>query len=327
MRTEQEKSSSAAAHPDTPMAYFKHELALVESNTIGDGTRIWAFSHILPGARIGRDCNICDHTFIENDVTIGDRVTVKCGVQLWDGITIEDDVFIGPNAAFGNDPFPRSKQYPGRFLRTVVKKGASIGANATVIPGVVIGEGAMIGGGAVVTRDVPPNTIMAGNPAQITGYSGTRASPAVAAIAHLPEPSVAPTLVKGVTLHRLPLVDDVRGLLSFAEVQRQIPIEVKRYFLVFGVSSEEIRGEHAHKTLHQFFICVHGRCHLVADDSVNRQEFVLDSPSLAIHLPPMVWGMQYKYSSDAVLLVLASDFYEAADYIRDYSEFLALSRK
>jgi acetyltransferase-like isoleucine patch superfamily enzyme/dTDP-4-dehydrorhamnose 3,5-epimerase-like enzyme len=309
------------------MAYFKHELALVESNTIGDGTRIWAFSHILPGARIGRDCNICDHTFIENDVTIGDRVTVKCGVQLWDGITIEDDVFIGPNAAFGNDPFPRSKQYPGRFLRTVVKKGASIGANATVIPGVVIGEGAMIGGGAVVTRDVPPNTIMAGNPAQITGYSGTRASPAVAAIAHLPEPSVAPTLVKGVTLHRLPLVDDVRGLLSFAEVQRQIPIEVKRYFLVFGVSSEEIRGEHAHKTLHQFFICVHGRCHLVADDSVNRQEFVLDSPSLAIHLPPMVWGMQYKYSSDAVLLVLASDFYDAADYIRDYSEFLALSRK
>jgi UDP-2-acetamido-3-amino-2,3-dideoxy-glucuronate N-acetyltransferase len=309
------------------MAYFKHERALVESNTIGDGTRIWAFSHILPGARIGRDCNICDHTFIENDVTIGDRVTVKCGVQLWDGITIEDDVFIGPNAAFGNDPFPRSKQYPGRFLRTVVKKGASIGANATVIPGVVIGEGAMIGGGAVVTRDVPPNTIMAGNPAQITGYSGTRASPAVAAIAHLPEPSVAPTLVKGVTLHRLPLVDDVRGLLSFAEVQRQIPIEVKRYFLVFGVSSEEIRGEHAHKTLHQFFICVHGRCHLVADDSVNRQEFVLDSPSLAIHLPPMVWGMQYKYSSDAVLLVLASDFYEAADYIRDYSEFLALSRK
>ena len=309
------------------MAYFKHELALVESNTIGDGTRIWAFSHILPGARIGRDCNICDHTFIENDVTIGDRVTVKCGVQLWDGITIEDDVFIGPNAAFGNDPFPRSKQYPGRFLRTLVKKGASIGANATLIPGVVIGEGAMIGGGAVVTRDVPPNTIVAGNPAQITGYSGTRATAAVAATPHLPEPSVAPTLVKGVTLHRLPLVDDVRGLLSFAEVQRQIPIEVKRYFLVFGVSSEEIRGEHAHKTLHQFFICVHGRCHLVADDSVNRQEFVLDSPSLAIHLPPMVWGMQYRYSSDAVLLVLASDFYDAADYIRDYSEFLALSRK
>jgi WxcM-like, C-terminal. len=136
--------------------------------------------------------------------------------------------------------------------------------------------------------------------------------------------SIVPTSVKGVTLHRLPLVDDVRGMLSFGEFARHVPIDVKRYFLVFGVSSEEIRGEHAHKTLHQFFLCVHGKCHVMADDGVNRQEFLLDSPNLAIHLPPMVWSMQYKYSSDAVLLVLASDYYDAADYIRDYSEFVAL---
>ena len=308
------------------MAYFKHELALVESKTVGDGTRIWAFSHILPGARIGRDCNICDHTFIENDVIIGDRVTIKCGVQLWDGVTIEDDVFIGPNVAFSNDPFPRSKQYPERSLPTVVKKGASIGANATVLPGVVIGEKAMVGGGAVVTRDVPPNSIVTGNPARITGYSRSGAVEGISSAPPPSEPSVTPTSVKGVTLHRLPLVDDVRGMLSFGEVQRHIPIDVKRYFLVFGVSSEEIRGEHAHKTLHQFFLCVHGKCQMVADDAVNRQEFVLDTPSLGIHLPPMVWGMQYKYSSDAVLLVFASDFYDPSDYIRDYSEFLALAR-
>ena len=308
------------------MAYFKHELALVESNSIGEGTSIWAFSHILPGTRIGSDCNICDHTFIENVVTVGDRVTIKCGVQLWDGITLEDDVFIGPNAAFSNDVFPRSKQYPERFLRTLVKKGASIGANATILPGLVIGENAMIGAGAVVTRDVPPNTILTGNPARISGYAGTRKADAATAALQTLEPGVTQTGVRGVTFHRLPLIDDVRGLLTFGEVERHVPFGVKRYFLVFGVSSEEIRGEHAHKTLHQFFVCAHGKCHVVADDTVNRQEFVLDNPSLALHLPPMVWGVQYKYSADAVLLVLASENYDPSDYIRDYSEFLALSR-
>src|SRR6266540_1428383 len=121
------------------MTYFKHELALVESNSIGEGTRIWAFSHVLPGARIGSDCNICDHTFIENDVTVGDRVTIKSGVQLWDGVTLEDDVFVGPNATFTNDPMPRSKRYLPASLKTVVRRGASIGANATILPGLPVG--------------------------------------------------------------------------------------------------------------------------------------------------------------------------------------------
>ena len=117
------------------MAFLKHDTALVESGCVGDGTRIRAFAHVLEGAKIGRDCDICDHTFIENDVIVGDRVTVKCGVQLWDGITVEDDVFIGPNATFTNDPFPRSKQHPASFSRTLVRKGSSIGANATILPG------------------------------------------------------------------------------------------------------------------------------------------------------------------------------------------------
>jgi len=148
------------------MDYFKHSHALVETQSIGTGTRIWAFVHVLPGARIGEDCNICDHVFIENDVIIGDRVTVKCGVQVWDGVRLEDDVFIGPNATFTNDAFPRSKQ-SFEIQHTVVKRGASIGANATLLPGITIGENAMVGAGAVVISDVPANTLVVGNPAQV----------------------------------------------------------------------------------------------------------------------------------------------------------------
>src|ERR1700681_1560280 len=159
-------------HPDVGLARDArfHQSALVESDQIGEGTRVWAYAHILPGARIGRDCNICDHTFIENDIIIGDRVTIKCGVQLWDGMRVEDDVFIGPNATFTNDRFPRSKQHLAEYPQTVIKRGASIGANATLAPGIVIGEMAMVGAAAVVTHNAPPHSKLAGNPARIIGY-------------------------------------------------------------------------------------------------------------------------------------------------------------
>lgn len=144
-----------------------HSHALVEEGAvIGPRTRVWAFVHILPGARIGAECNICDHVFIENDVIVGDRVTIKSGVQLWDGLRLEDDVFVGPNATFTNDRFPRSKQWPAAFPQTRVMRGASIGANATILPGVTIGEKAMVGAGAVVVEDVPPLTVVVGNPAR-----------------------------------------------------------------------------------------------------------------------------------------------------------------
>jgi acetyltransferase-like isoleucine patch superfamily enzyme/dTDP-4-dehydrorhamnose 3,5-epimerase-like enzyme len=304
--------------------FFQHESALVESSAVGAGTSIRAFAHILPGAAIGEHCNIGDHTFIENDVRIGDRVIVRCGVQLWDGITLEDDVYVGPNATFTNDRFPRSGRRPAGYSRTLVKRGASIGANATILPGLTIGEGAMVGAGAVVTRDVPPMAIVAGNPARIVGYDGAGAMSAGSASSTPDEVGVSATRVAGVTLHRLPHVHDLRGSLSFGESGNQIPFEVKRYFLVYGVASEEIRGEHAHRSLHQFLICVHGRCHAVADDGTTRQEFVLDSPTLGLYLPPMVWGVQYKHNDSAVLLVLASDRYDPRSYIRDYSEFLEL---
>jgi acetyltransferase-like isoleucine patch superfamily enzyme len=146
---------------------YIHPNALVEDGVrIGDKTRVWAFVHILPGALIGEECNICDHVFIEGDVTIGDRVTIKCGVQVWDGLRIESDVFIGPNATFTNDPYPRSKQ-DFELLYTRVKEGATIGANSTILPGITIGERAMVGAGAVVTKDVPDKTLVLGNPARV----------------------------------------------------------------------------------------------------------------------------------------------------------------
>jgi acetyltransferase-like isoleucine patch superfamily enzyme len=307
--------------------YFVHEQAICESVMVGENTRIWAFSHVLPKAVIGADCNICDGVFIENDVLIGDRVTVKCGVQLWDGLTVEDDVFIGPNATFTNDRFPRSKAYPAQFPKTVIRKGASIGANATILPGLEIGSGAMIGAGAVVTRSVPSNAVAMGNPAQITGYVGACNKAQVAPGyegTRTGQNGTTTSDIRGVSLHELPYIEDMRGNLSVGEFDRSIPFAPKRYFLVFDVPSHEVRGGHAHRACHQFLICVKGGCMLVADDGEHRQEFLLDRPNLGIHLSAMTWGTQYNYSSDAVLLVFASDYYDPNDYIRDYTEFKVL---
>jgi len=147
-----------------------HPLADVKSLNIGKDTRVWQFSVIFENAKIGENCNICAHSLIENDVVIGNNVTIKSGVFLWDGTRVEDDVFIGPNATFTNDVMPRSKIYPDVFSGITLKKGASIGANATILPGITIGCKAMVGAGAVVTKDVPDYAVVAGNPATIKRY-------------------------------------------------------------------------------------------------------------------------------------------------------------
>jgi UDP-2-acetamido-3-amino-2,3-dideoxy-glucuronate N-acetyltransferase len=149
---------------------FIHPLADVAECQIGEGTQVWQFVVVLKGARIGTSCNICAQTLIEGDVVMGDRVTVKSGVQLWSGSIIGNDVFIGPNATFTNDKYPRSKQYPDEFHCVTIKNGASIGANATLLAGVTIGEKAMVGAGAVVTKDVPARAVVVGNPAKIMKY-------------------------------------------------------------------------------------------------------------------------------------------------------------
>ena len=142
-----------------------HSLADCQAR-VPESTRIWQFCVVLPQAKIGENCNVCSHCFIENDVEIGNNVTVKCGVQLWDGLRVEDDVFIGANVSFTNDRYPRSKQYPAAFEKTVIRKGASIGAGSVVLCGTEIGEKAMIGAGSVVTKDVPAGELWVGNPAR-----------------------------------------------------------------------------------------------------------------------------------------------------------------
>jgi acetyltransferase-like isoleucine patch superfamily enzyme/dTDP-4-dehydrorhamnose 3,5-epimerase-like enzyme len=304
------------------MTVFVHPQALCEATEVGDGTRVWAFAHILPGARLGIDCNVCDSVFIENDVVVGDRVTIKCGVQLWDGVTLEDDVFVGPNATFTNDPFPRSKQYPHDFAQTVVRRGASIGANSTILPGLTIGQGALVGAGSVVTRDVPDRAIVVGNPARVTGYTDTRV--VTSRILDV-EPSDEGELrsgVAGVQLVALDRAVDMRGALVAGETSKHIPFVPERFFVVHEVPTQEVRGAHAHRRCEQFLVCLRGSVNAIVDDGTARAEYLLDGPDTGLYMPAMTWGTQYRYSDDAVLLVIASHAYDPKDYIRDYDEFL-----
>lgn len=305
--------------------FVKHDQALVESKAIGVGTQIGAFTHVLAGATIGENCNIRDHVYVENNVIVGDRVTINCGVQLWDGLRVEDDVLVGPNVTFTNDAHPIHTQTSGR-AETVVRKGAVIGANATILPGLTIGQNAMVGAGAVVTHSVPPYAVVVGNPARIVRYTddtvhadqgtGMRVNGGRAGAG-------TPIVVRGVRIVEAPIVYDMRGNLAAREVNRGLPFVPQRTFVIFDVPSKEVRGAHAHRQCEQFLVCLNGTVAVVCDDGERRQEIELTSPEQGLYLPPMVWGIQYKYSADAVLLVYASHPYDAADYIRDYDLFMA----
>lgn len=280
------------------MSVFIHSLSDVQSHNIGENTKIWQYCVVLPDARIGTNCNICSHCFIENDVLIGDNVTIKCGVQLWNGITLEDNVFIGSNVTFCNDRYPRSGNSHFLLEKTLIKKGASIGANATILPGLTIGENSIIDAGTVVTKDVPPNVILcAGKPLK--------------------------KITKGyVELLHLKGHGDDRGCLIALENGNNLPFEVKRVYYIYGTKKNVARGFHAHRNLQQMLIAVNGRVSVKCEYGGHTETHELDTPEKGLLIDGLVWREMHDFSPDCVLAVLASEYYNEADYIRDYQTFL-----
>jgi dTDP-4-dehydrorhamnose 3,5-epimerase-like enzyme len=257
---------------------------------------IGPYSVIHPLASVDSDVHVGSHVFIDERASVSKAAVIGSGVHVGAG----------------------------------VKVGASVrvGSNATLLPDIVVAARAEVRAGAVVTRSVPPCAIVEGNPATIIGYVDASAGPRSSSMPAAPSTGrnqVEPTAVEGVTVHNFPVIVDLRGNLTVGEFERHIPFHPLRYFMVFDVPSREIRGEHAHRECHQFLICVRGSCAVVADDGKQRLEVALDTLSRGLYMPPMIWGVQYKYSPDALLLVFASHHYDPADYIRDYDEFLRLA--
>ena len=306
-----------------------HPQALCESATVGEGTSVWAFAHVLPGARIGRDCNICDHVFIENDVVVGDRVTVKCGVQLWDGLRVADDVFIGPNATFTNDKYPRSKQHQAECCRRWIERGASIGGGAMCCR-------ASASARARWSAPAPSSRRTCRRARSCSAIPRTSSATSMRARSADERREIQPVRtgtrqsrdvsVPGSRCTRCSPPSICAAACRPVSSRQHVPFAPQRYFLVFDVPGKEVRGEHAHRAVAP----VPGLRTRLADGRRRRRQCTArrcgsTARARPAH-PAAVWAVQYKYSADAVLLVLASDPYDPADYIRDYDEFLSVVR-
>jgi len=305
-----------------------HEKAIVDDGVdIGGGTRVWAFAHVQEGAKVGEGCNVGEAVFIEKGAIVGNNVTIKNGVQVWDGVILEDNVFVGPNATFSNDKFPRSKQAIKSLPPTRVCQGASIGANATILPGVTVGVCAMVGAASVVTHDVSPKTVVVGNPARHMRHADVREQDNSQG-SLLADKIVLPPRHNSsfpVRLTTFPSFVDRRGKLSFTEFDTGLPWMPKRFFVVYDTPDGELRGYHAHRTLHECLICVHGCVKVMVDNGTKRNEVMLDSPFKCLLVPPMTWLSQHYVKPGSVLIVLASEKHTPEKYIHDYGQFLELT--
>ncbi len=254
-------------------------------------------------------------------VTCGTSVQIGSDCIIPDSVTFEQDAIVGNRVIFENDP----------TASTIVRAGVKIDAAAVIAGGVSIGQGALISPGAVVLTDVPPNAIMQGNPAYVAGYRNSdylKASDDLvvrdsSAFEGMEAPAKIDLGVGGSAMYLLRRFADARGSLAVGEVDQELPFRPERYFLIFDVPSSKLRGEHAHKECHEFLICVHGSCRVLLDNGERRCEVTLDRPDIGVHMPPMNWGTQYRYTKDAVLLVFASHGYDNDDYLRTYDAFQA----
>ncbi|MEP6482199.1 MAG: WxcM-like domain-containing protein [Rhodoglobus sp.] len=296
-----------------------HPQSIVGAVDIGEGSTVAAFSRISSGAVLGRDVKVEENVSIGPDVTLDDRVVVQGGAQVWGSVRIGAGAIIGPNVTFAPgspDSDPGLEQ-----AMTVIGPGAMINAGTVVLAGVKVGRKAITMPGSVVTLDVPAHAIAAGNPAQVTGYTDTN-NRRLAPQPHVDAVSESDAL-DGARLMRLTTAVDMRGSLVALEFGDRFPFAPQRFFFVYGVPSRDVRGEHAHRECHQFLVCVNGSVKAVTDDGASRVEHQLDDPSVGLYMPPLTWGTQYAYSSDAILVVFASHSYDPDDYIRDYSAFRA----
>ncbi len=268
-----------------------HQSAVVLSKEIPVEVIIGPFTLVSENVFIGKNVYIQSHILIDQGVRIGDNVVVESGARLGKNCVIESGVFIGKNA--------------------IIEDNVSLHLGSYISPG------------ANVTMDVPPYAVIGGSEGSIIGYVDAGPDNRDALEEAVPV-SKRKSRVRGVKIIDLPNHLDLRGNLTVGEFEKDLPFSPKRYFVVYGVSSERIRGEHAHFRCHQFLICVNGICSVIADDGYDRQEFSLDRPNQGLYLPPMTWGIQYKFLQAAVLLVFASEPYDPEDYIRDYSKFRSL---
>jgi acetyltransferase-like isoleucine patch superfamily enzyme len=298
--------------------------ARFEGDSLGSGSRVLAYVRVAPGVAIGRNCVVHDHAVLIGEVTLEDDVAVHTGAQLLGRIRVEQGVTVGAGAVVGWESRSGEEVDPAAN-EIVVHRFASIGPNVTVSPGVAIGRQAVVQPGSVVTQNVPANAVVSGNPATIVSYvdSGEEAAAQEVAVPSSVAAAITETRVRGVTVHRLAYASDLRGSLTATEFS-DLPFAPRRLFTVYDVPSESVRGSHAHRTCSQFLVCTLGAVSCLVDDGSAREEIRLASPDVGVHIPPMIWGTQWKYSRDAVLLVLASHRYDPADYIRDYEEFLEL---
>ena len=288
-----------------------HPTADVATSNIGSQTRILQFSVVKKEVIVGDHCQIDSHCMIQTGVEIGDRVSIGSGVCLAKEVEVGSDVEIGSNCTVGGDN--------ASALPTVIRDGAALGANVTVAPGVEVGQYSRIEAGSVVTNSVPPGATVVGNPAVMQN----------APLRTGDSPTVSPlraSEIHGVKFLSLQEIQDMRGTLTVCQWNQQLPFSPRRVFFLHGVPNENVRGAHAHKECDQALVCFNGSVNVLLDDGQRREEVILDSSTTGLLIPAGIWATQYRYSSNAMLVVFASHDYDADDYIRNYEDFLTFRR-
>lgn len=298
-----------------PHAVIYVDVELGEHCLVGD------FGSVREGCRIGDYCVVGRNAMLNGHITMRNRSRVLEAASIASGTVIGENVFISVGVGFADDNrFGRGGEETS--APHIIHDGAMIGVNATLLPGVEIGREALVAAGSVVTRSVPAYAVVRGNPARITGYVGDGAVDIAVVQTPQAEQKITPLDVGKAALYRLDTFRDLRGSLVVSEFARDLPFIPQRHFVVYDVPSKDVRGEHAHKQCNQFLVCMRGSLHARVSDGTHAVDVSLASPNIGLFLPHGLWGTQYKFSEDAVLLVFASHAYDADDYIRDYDGYL-----